>query len=73
MLLSYVVSNSKVLFTMFTNPCLKKHVYEWVGLQKDLQTSQGVFLDHDGSGHRTTISFPINAARHVGFCKCQAR
>lgn len=65
MVLSCVVFHSKVLFTMFTNPCLAKHVYKGVGFQKDLWTSQGVFLDRDISAGRRAISFHINTARQV--------
>lgn len=57
MLLSCVVSNSKVRFTVFTNPCLEKYLYEWIGFQKDLQTSQGVFVDRDISAHRRASPF----------------
>lgn len=71
MVLSCVVFNSKVLFTLFTIPCLEKHVYEGVGFQKGLWTNQGVFLDRDISAGGTAISFHINTAWHAGFCKCQ--
>lgn len=73
MLLSCVVFNSKVLFTVFTNTCLEKHVYKGVCFQKDLQTSQGVFLGCDISACGRALSFHINTARHEGFCKCQAK